>query len=383
MRALLVGLLVCTVARADIANNEHAPEVRALVDAWRKAQNDGDFAAYQALYAARFTGVRRSGPRTLRFDRAGWMRDRQRMFGKKMSVDVDKLAVASAGSTARATFVQSFAQGSYRDSGEKQLVLVREGGALRIAQEEMLASRVAAPAASPIDAFAWIVDGGVQLTDNPDPAWGKGKRSLEVGQPTVVRQPVGANALPPEWAAWKGRTVRTFDEHGTACEAKVTGFALVGRVIPHFGTVQEWRDKAEKDAVEEAWQLATKSLIAVIDGCSGARWARAGSLPTPTIVDGQAPDAALAALATPCLSNRPPPRPKYLRTRGQEPTPPGLVNAPAFISLAMIVVIAIIVWKKVPGAIGRALDGKIAVIRDQLAEAESAAQGSRGAEGRI
>ena len=55
---------------------------------------------------------------------------------------------------------------------------------------------------------------------------------------------------------------------------------------------------------------------------------------------------------------------------GPEPTFLGL-NAPAFIALAMIVVIAIIVWKKVPGAIGKALDDKIAVIRDQLAEAES------------
>src|SRR3982750_4415044 len=55
---------------------------------------------------------------------------------------------------------------------------------------------------------------------------------------------------------------------------------------------------------------------------------------------------------------------------GPEPTFLGLA-APAFISLAIIVVIAIIVWKKVPAAIGRALDAKIATIRDQLAEAES------------
>jgi F-type H+-transporting ATPase subunit b len=39
--------------------------------------------------------------------------------------------------------------------------------------------------------------------------------------------------------------------------------------------------------------------------------------------------------------------------------------------MAMITVIAIMVWKKVPGAIGRALDSKIALIRDQLAEAEA------------
>lgn len=53
-----------------------------------------------------------------------------------------------------------------------------------------------------------------------------------------------------------------------------------------------------------------------------------------------------------------------------EPTALGL-TAPAWISLAMLVVIAVMIWKKVPGAIARALDDKIALIRDQLAEAEA------------
>ena len=53
-----------------------------------------------------------------------------------------------------------------------------------------------------------------------------------------------------------------------------------------------------------------------------------------------------------------------------EPTAFGL-TAPMFISLAIIVVLALIVWKKVPAAIGKALDQKIDVIREQLAEAES------------
>ena len=47
------------------------------------------------------------------------------------------------------------------------------------------------------------------------------------------------------------------------------------------------------------------------------------------------------------------------------------VTAPMFIALAMLVVFAILAWKKVPAAIGKALDGKIALIRDQLAEAEA------------
>ena len=49
----------------------------------------------------------------------------------------------------------------------------------------------------------------------------------------------------------------------------------------------------------------------------------------------------------------------------------GFLTAPMAISLAILVVIAIIIWKKVPAAIGKALDSKIEVIRNQLAEAES------------
>jgi F-type H+-transporting ATPase subunit b len=47
------------------------------------------------------------------------------------------------------------------------------------------------------------------------------------------------------------------------------------------------------------------------------------------------------------------------------------ITPPMFIALAMLVVIGALIWKKVPAAIGKALDGKIALIRDQLAEAES------------
>lgn len=52
----------------------------------------------------------------------------------------------------------------------------------------------------------------------------------------------------------------------------------------------------------------------------------------------------------------------------EDPTALGL-NATAWVSLAMIVVIALLLWKKVPAVIGRALDKKIAGIRAQLDEA--------------
>lgn len=53
-----------------------------------------------------------------------------------------------------------------------------------------------------------------------------------------------------------------------------------------------------------------------------------------------------------------------------DPTALGL-NATAWVSLAMIAVIAIMLWKKVPAAIGAALDKKIAAIRAQLDEART------------
>ncbi len=57
-------------------------------------------------------------------------------------------------------------------------------------------------------------------------------------------------------------------------------------------------------------------------------------------------------------------------THEQEPTALGFGPA-AWVAIAMLFVFALAIWKKVPGAIGKALDAKIAEIRDQLAEAEA------------
>ena len=54
------------------------------------------------------------------------------------------------------------------------------------------------------------------------------------------------------------------------------------------------------------------------------------------------------------------------------------ITAPMFIGLAMLVVIALMLWKRVPSAIGAALDKKIALIRDQLAEAEALRKEAEG-----
>ena len=45
------------------------------------------------------------------------------------------------------------------------------------------------------------------------------------------------------------------------------------------------------------------------------------------------------------------------------------LNPGGWVALAVLIVFALLIWKKVPGAVGRALDSKIALIRDQLEEA--------------
>lgn len=56
-------------------------------------------------------------------------------------------------------------------------------------------------------------------------------------------------------------------------------------------------------------------------------------------------------------------------TAHAEPAIFGIADATVIVSLAMLFVIALMIWKKVPAAIGRALDKKIAGIREQLDEA--------------
>ena len=96
--------------------------VKALMDRWLTAQNDGDFTTYEELYAARLEGVRRSGEKVVRLDRAGWVKERKRMFKRKMVVELSDLEIDVFTRSAIATFTQRWASGKYEDIGPKQIV---------------------------------------------------------------------------------------------------------------------------------------------------------------------------------------------------------------------------------------------------------------------
>ena len=315
-RPYLLGctlLLLAAAARAD-GPGDLAAQARALVEQWQKAQNDGDFNAYGALYAARFNGVRRSGARTVRLDRAGWMKDRGRMFKKTMEVSIEALEIAAAPTSARVVFVQRFKQGRYEDRGPKQLVIVPEPGGARIAREEMLSSEMvgaAGPAAARDPrtlAFVSddaVTDNGVVLSTAPEAAWGQGRRGVKLGDPVVVTQAVEPKRLPPEIAAWLGRPLKLYSGNGgAACETQVVGFKLVARVTPYFGTREEWEKKRRAAVADEAWEMAAGGRILVgqlAKPCPGALFARDAGLAAPAMavvenLEGQAKAEAVAAL---------------------------------------------------------------------------------------
>jgi F-type H+-transporting ATPase subunit b len=56
-------------------------------------------------------------------------------------------------------------------------------------------------------------------------------------------------------------------------------------------------------------------------------------------------------------------------TNHEEPAVAGFLDATVFVSIAMAVFIAILLWKKVPGVVTRGLDRQIAAIRTRLDEA--------------
>jgi hypothetical protein len=114
--------------------------VRALLDEWLKAQNEGNFEAYEALYAREATGVRLSGTTKRHFNRAGWLKDRARMFKGKMHVGIEGAIFKVADTYGRISIVQTFQSGRYRDVGGKQIVAVREDGKWAIQREDMISS---------------------------------------------------------------------------------------------------------------------------------------------------------------------------------------------------------------------------------------------------
>jgi hypothetical protein len=287
-------------AQAELKKPEPAPApakarepiaeqaVKTLVGAWLAAQNKGDFAAYEALYAAKFFGIKRAGPREQRFDRASWLKDRQKMFQKPISVEASDIQIHASSASADVELTQRWASGKFEDAGPKRLLVVREGSALKIAQEEMLHSEVSGKKTKH-DAlgfyFVLALDSGLYVSVPSSKLPAKlGPLVVESGEQDsavfTVSRSVDAAQLEPSVSALKTKKLRV--EGG--CDATISEFRALTRVVPHFGERSQWTGMAEGSAKPDAplppdqvaaavWALGTPSLFAKLEGCTEGSFA--------------------------------------------------------------------------------------------------------------
>jgi hypothetical protein len=283
--AAALGLVASHAARA--ASPEE--DARATFDAWLAAQNEGRFSDYAALYGKGFTGVKRSRTRTTSFDRAGWLADRERMFGKKMKVEATHVRILAKPKTALVVFTQRWSSGNFSDVGPKHLAMRRTPTGYEIVREELFASNAEAKGGIDVAAFqqfAFVLDGEVVVSTEPKDDWASGPPRMDgnLGKRFVFRakRPVDITRLPPELSRLKGTAIRLFDAKGVRCEAKLGTFLLRGRSIAAMDDLDEG-----EGAADGAWSSSSHFLVAKVDGggkaCAQSTWARAASLPAPTI----------------------------------------------------------------------------------------------------
>ncbi len=270
--------------------------VNALVTTWLDAQNKGDFAAYETVFAKRMTGVKRVGSRTTRYDRAGWLKDRKRMFKKKMTVSAAKIMVTASAQSAVVRFTQTWASGTYKDVGPKQLLVVRQGKDLRIAREEMLESMVMSSwrKGGDLDAtsFAFVIavdkKDYVVVAKGAKDDWSAGPIALDKGSVMKALQKVDMSKVPADIKAWHKRKVTGYG--GAAkCEATLGDLFVMSAVTPHFGARQTWSGEMGDDpATLEEIAEAVKGMVpnedrwvlARLSGCK-ASWVRAAGSDVP------------------------------------------------------------------------------------------------------
>jgi hypothetical protein len=234
--------------------------VSALVERWRLAQNQLDFAGYGALYAPVFQGTKRVGERSFRFDRKRWLDDRKPMFTVGLEVRVSKLEVTRAGAHVVAFFEQEFRTPAFRDTGRKLLAFAQTPSGFQIVREEMLSSQVLGGGGSvtSVPGFFYARPDGVVLRSEIDERWltptrrelalrfragrdsGDPENFLEEG--FLETREVN---LPPEVTAFQGKTLHVTRaptpgqrDLPEACVRKVDRIVVRNTAAPTFESVR-------------------------------------------------------------------------------------------------------------------------------------------------
>lgn len=289
--------------RAAATESEARPidlaEIRSVLSAWERSQNQGDFDAYRDLYAERFVGIKRVGVRTFQAGRDDWLKDRKTMFERPMTVNVVDLQVTGAGGFARANFTQKFRTKTFSDEGPKELQLVQTAGSVwRIAREEMLHSNTGASGPQPKTiqpedlSFVRQVPGSTIILLDRYPSLKPAYGSVQYVRDGVVLRPVREELVEERYRSLVGRPFHVYDASGQRCELMPEELTIYAEFHPHFGTIAEWEGQGSRKAyspLERAlasWEMSGDGRWIALKAstvCSG-QWARLAEAPAPEVL---------------------------------------------------------------------------------------------------
>jgi len=168
------------------------------------------------------------------------------MFKKPMKVEATAIVAFGSAHELEVSFVQTFAQGTYKDRGRKTLVLVRSATGLLIAHEELRDSSLEKPdPVPPAKDLVGFLDGdGVVLTTELGTGWASGAADLSehAGRYSTL-QKVALGKIPKRFLDQRSGQVEVINSDGTICNATIGELRIASSLTPHFGTVEEWKQK--------------------------------------------------------------------------------------------------------------------------------------------
>lgn len=183
-----------------------------------------------------------------------------------MVVKIADLQHTAGRGSATVRLTQTFVSGSYRDVGPKLLVLVRQGGRLVIAREEMLQSTLVkadAGAEPSVASFAHVVNDGdrrlVIVGEARDdelffgpPVLGKGDGEIE-----SAWRAVAGKLVPEAVRRLIGQQVVLYRGHAPVCRGVLGDPVGLARADLHFSTTQQWVAEETPNAqrAQEIWSV--------------------------------------------------------------------------------------------------------------------------------
>ncbi|MCP4521402.1 MAG: hypothetical protein GY827_06885 [Cytophagales bacterium] len=265
-------------------------EAQALVKEWLKAQNDGVFESYKSLYASKFEGVKRVSDKVFRYDKEGWLKDRKRMFKKPMVVEARGVKVISTPHVVLVQFEQTWASGSYKDVGMKQLVLFKEKDDLLISKEEMLNSNLLVNQLN-MDAQELqlvVRNKYIVLSTLKNESW-ISPNSMDLVNATTVKRGVIEQNIPKDYQVWKSKNVFLYDIQGNESSAKVKELSLLTLAQLHFAVEQDYQSgiMSKEEYAQNICDVGTEGytyLVAELDtdvkGMLASTTSRTGQITT-------------------------------------------------------------------------------------------------------